>query len=163
HDRLRLMEMEARPGFDCIVQSHVTRQDNYGNATPRDRGLHGNLKHAGHLFRMRNQLAIVAALREKMFRVGLLEVPAAYLIAWNLRRDGQDGHAAAVAVVESVDQVQVSGAATSRANRQPTGKMGLRARRKGCRLFVPKMDPIQLSCRSNRLGNAVERVTGNTV
>jgi hypothetical protein len=76
--------------------------------------LHGNLKHTGHLFGLRNQLAIVAALREEMFRVGLLEVSAADFIAGDLRRDGQDRNPAAVAVVESVDQVQISGTAASR-------------------------------------------------
>jgi hypothetical protein len=105
----------------------------------------------------------VAALREEMFRVGLLEVPAANFIAGDLRRDGQDRNPVSVTVVESVDQVQISGTATAGANRQPAREMGIRTRGKGCRFLMPQMNPIQLFGGSNRIGNAVERVAGNTV
>ena len=67
----------------------------------------------GHLFGVRNQLTIVAALREEMFRMGFLEVPASYFIAGDLRRDGEDGNPAALTVVETIDQMQISGAAAT--------------------------------------------------
>jgi hypothetical protein len=70
------MEMESL-AFDRIAQSNVTGQRNYGDAAPRNGGLHGNLKHAWHLFGLRNQFAIVAALRKEMLRVRLLKVSAA--------------------------------------------------------------------------------------
>jgi hypothetical protein len=130
------MKMEPGPGFDSLSQSYVAGQRDYGNATPRDGGLHGNLKHAGHLFGLRNQFAIVAALREKMFRMGLLEVSAADFIAGDLRRDGEDGNTAAMAVVKTVNQVQISGAAASRTNRQLSGEMGFGARGKRCCFFM---------------------------
>src|ERR1700689_1691637 len=136
------MNMQTRSGFDGLSQCYVPGQGNSGNATPRDRRLHGNLKHAGHLFGLRNQFAIVAALREKMFRVGLLEVSAADFVAGDLRRDGEDGNAAAVTVVESVDQVQISGTAAPGAPRQTAGKMGIRARGKGRRFLMPQMNPV---------------------
>jgi hypothetical protein len=47
----------------------------------------------------------MAALRKEMFRVGFLKVSASNLLAWNLRRDGEDGNTAFVTVVEPVDQM----------------------------------------------------------
>jgi len=58
---------------------------------------------------MGNQLAVVAALREELFRVGLLKVSTPDFAARNLRGDRQNGNAAAMTVVEAVDQVQVPG------------------------------------------------------
>ena len=43
----------------------------------------------------------------------LLEIAAPYFIAWDLRGDSEDGHPAAVTIVESVNQVKISGTATS--------------------------------------------------
>jgi len=56
-----------------------------------------------------------------MLGAGFLEVAAADLVAGNLRRDRQHRHAAAVAVIQAVDQVQIAGAATAGANRQAAG------------------------------------------
>ena len=98
-----------------------------------------------------------------MFRVGLLEVSAANFIAWDLCRDGEDRNPAAVTIVESVDQVQISGTAAPGADRQSAGEMGIRARGKGCRFFMPQMNPIELFGCSNRVGNAIERIAGDTV
>ena len=124
--------------------------------------MHGDLKHAGHLFRLRNKFAIVAALCEEMFRMGLLEVSASYFIARDLRCDGENRYSAAVTVVEPVDQVQISGTATSSTNCQLSGEMGFRTRRKRCRFFMAQMDPLQFSGCSNRVGDAVERITRNS-
>ena len=52
---------------------------------------------------MGNELTIVAALREEMFRVGLVKISAPNLIAGNLRGDREHGNLAAVAVLEAVD------------------------------------------------------------
>jgi hypothetical protein len=155
--------MQTPPLLDRVSQSHVARQDDDGNAAPRDCGLYGNFENSGHLVGLRHQFAIVAALREEMFRVGLLEVSAANFIARDLRRDGEDRNPAAVTVVESVNQVQISGTAAPGANRQPSGEMRIRARGEGRRFFMPQMNPIQLFGCSNRVGNAIERVAGDTV
>jgi hypothetical protein len=98
----------------------------------------------------------VTALREEMFRVGLLEISASYFVAWYLRRDGEDRNAAAVAVVESVDQMQIPWAAASGTNSQLSSEMGFSAGGKGCRFFMPEMNPIQFLGCANRIGNAVE-------
>jgi len=65
--------------------------------------LHRDLEDAGHLLGMGNQLAVVAALREELFRVGLLKVSTPDFAARNLRGDRQNGNAAAMTVVEAVD------------------------------------------------------------
>src|ERR1700692_1504732 len=105
-----------------IAQCDIPGYGDYGNAPPRNCRLHGNLKHAGHLLGMRNQFAIVAALREKMFRVGLLKISAPDFIAGNLRGNSKHGDTAAVTIVEPVDQMQIARAATARANSQFSGK-----------------------------------------
>ena len=59
----------------------------------------------------------MAALREEMFRVGFLKIAAANFVAGNLRRNREDGDTVALAVVETIDQMQIAGTATSGANR----------------------------------------------
>jgi hypothetical protein len=61
-------------------------------------------------------LAVVAALREKMFWVGLLKISAPDFITWNLRRNGENRNAAAMAVVEPIDQMEVTGTAAAGAD-----------------------------------------------
>ncbi len=75
--------------------------------------MHRDFQDAGHLLGLRDKFAIMAALREEMFGMRLLKITAADFIAGNLRGNGQDRNAAAVAVVEPVDQMQVSRTATS--------------------------------------------------
>src|SRR5258708_13573442 len=91
---------------------------------------------------MRNQLAIVAALRKKMFRMSLLEVSASNLIARDLRRNGEHRNPAAMAIVKTVDQVQISGTAAARTHRQSSRQMSFRTRRECCRLLMPHIHPI---------------------
>src|ERR1700722_15001149 len=82
--RLRIVEAHARP-LDGIFQSHVAGQDNYGDAALRDCGLDRSFENARHLFGFGHELTVMAALGEDAFRVGLLEVSAAYLATRNLR------------------------------------------------------------------------------
>jgi hypothetical protein len=59
----------------------------------------------------------MAALREEMFRVGFLKIAAANFVAGNLRRNGENRNTVALAVVETIDQMQIAGAATAGADR----------------------------------------------
>src|SRR5260370_30766482 len=118
--------MQPWPLFDGIAQGHVARQGDDGNTAPRECGLHGNLKDAGHLLGLRNQFTIVAALSKEVFRSSLLKISTPDFIAWNLRRDGQDGNTAPVAVVEPVDQMHVSRTAAPGSDRQPARDMRFR-------------------------------------
>jgi len=42
-------------------------------------------------------------------------------------------------------------------------EMSFRSSGKRCRLFMPDMNPLNLFLGANRVGDAVERVAGNTV
>jgi hypothetical protein len=50
-----------------------------------DGRLHGDLDDTGHLLRLGNQFAVMAALREEMLGVGFLEIAAADFVTRNLR------------------------------------------------------------------------------
>src|ERR1700681_46800 len=163
HRRLWFRKVQTRPSFDGISEPDVTGQSYDGNAAPRDRGLYGNLKHAGHLLGLRNQIAVVAALREKMFWVGLLKISAPDFIAWNLRRNGENRNTAAMAVVEPIDQMQVTGTAATGADRQTPCEMRFRSSRKRRRLFMPYVNPLNSFACANRIRDPVKRVAGNAV
>src|SRR5258708_2571088 len=77
HGGLWLRKTEARFLKGRGTQGHIARQDHHCDAAPGDGRLHGNLEHPGDLFRLGNQFAVVAALREKMFGMRLLEIAAA--------------------------------------------------------------------------------------
>ena len=63
----------------------------------------------------------MAALREKMFRMRFLKIAAADFLTWNLGGDGENGNAAAVAIVKPIDQMQVG-----RAHNFPRRPLGVR-------------------------------------
>jgi hypothetical protein len=155
--------VQTRPSFDGISEPAVTGQGYDGNAAPRDRGLYGNLKHAGHLLGLRNQFAVVAALREKIFWVGLLKISAPDFIAWNLRRNGENRNTAAMAVIEPIDQMHVTGTATASADCQTPCEMCFRSSSKRCRLFMPYVNPLNSFACANRIRDPVKRVAGNAV
>jgi hypothetical protein len=95
--------MQAWLLFRSVTQGDVSGDGHHRDASLRECRLHCNLQDARHLFWLRNQFAVVAALREEMFWFSLLKISAPDFIAWNLRRDRQDRNAASVAVVQSVD------------------------------------------------------------
>jgi hypothetical protein len=105
----------------------------------------------------------MAALREKMFRMRFLKIAAADFLTWNLSGDGENGNAAAVAIVKPIDQMQVAGPTTSRADREVSGKVRFRARGKRRRLFVSDVGPSNLFLSTNRVGDSVQGVARNSV
>src|SRR5215813_10896199 len=98
-----------------------------------------------------------------MLRMRFLKVAAPDFSAGYLRGDRQDGDTAAVAIVESVDQVQIARTAASRADRQCSRKVRFRSCGKGGRLFVPQMNPLKAVGGANRVRNAVKRVAGQAI
>jgi hypothetical protein len=116
HAWCRLRKMPP-PLFDGSAQGHVSGQGNHRNAAARAGGLYGDLQDSGHLLGLGHQFTIVATLRKQMFRVGFLKISAADFMAGNLRRDSEDGHPAAVTVVEAVDQMEIPGTAAAGADR----------------------------------------------
>src|ERR1700756_2156286 len=105
----------------------IAGNGNDSNAAFGNCRLHGNLEHARHLLRLRHHFAVMAALREEMRGISLLKISAANFSARNLCGDGKDWNAAALTVVEAINQVHVAGAATSGTYRQLASEMGLGA------------------------------------
>src|SRR5205807_7478181 len=112
---------------------------------------------------MRNQFTIMAALGEQMFRVGFLKISAAYFTAWNLRRYRQHWNTAPVAIVEPIDQMEISRPATSGTDRQASGKVRFGACRKGCCLFMSDVNPLKLLLFANRVRKSIEGVAGKPI
>src|SRR5258705_8653361 len=112
---------------------------------------------------MGDELAVVAALREELRGVRLLEVAAPDLARGNLRGDRQDRYTAAVAVVEAVDQVQVARAAAAGAHGQLAREVGFCPGGKRSHFLVPHVGPFQLLRLPDGVGDAVERVAGHAV
>jgi hypothetical protein len=105
----------------------------------------------------------MAALPEDVFRMSFLEISTPDFGARNLRRDGQNGNAATLAIVKAIDQMHVAGPAASGANSQFAGKMRLRARReRGC-FLVARTNPLDLFTAANRIRDAIERIARQAV
>ena len=141
--------------LDGVAQCDIARQRYHRDAAPGDRGLNGNLQNARHLFRMRNQFAIVTALSEEVRGFCFLKITAANFLTWNLRGDVQHRYPTAMAIVESVNQMQIAGSATSCANRKPPGKMRFGSSCERGRLFVSRVNPAQALLIANRIRDSV--------
>src|SRR5258708_4335110 len=131
----------TRP-VDGIFQSYVPGQHNYGNSTLRDCRLNGGFQNARHLFGLGDEFAVVAALREDMFRVRLLKVGAANLPTRNMRGNGEYWNTVALTIVKAIDQMHVPGPAAPGANCQFSREMCLGSRSKSPHLFMPHVHPI---------------------
>src|SRR5260370_12468258 len=140
-----------------MLKRDIAGNGNDSNTAFGDGSLHGNLEHARHLLRLRYQLAVMAALREQMLGIGLLKISAANFLARNLCGDGEDWNAAALTVVEAVNQMHVAGATTSGTYRQLAGEMSFGAGGERRCLRVSYTNPANVLSNSNRICNTVER------
>src|SRR6476660_1805834 len=146
-----------------MLKRDIAGNGNDSNTAFGDSSLHGNLEHARHLLRLRHQFAVMAALREEMFGISLLKISAANFPARNLGGNGEDGNAAALTVVEAINQVHIPGATTSGTYRQLTSEMGLGAGgESGCHL-VSYTKPANVLSNANRICNSVERVAWDSI
>jgi hypothetical protein len=112
---------------------------------------------------VRNRLAIVTAVGEQPLGMGFLKVSAANLPGGNVSGDGQHGHTAAMAVVETVDQVQVPGAAAASAHAELARQMRFSARGECPDLFVADVDPCDVVATEDRVRDPVEGIAGYAV
>ena len=64
----------------------------------------------------------------------------------------------AVAVEQAVDEVQIAGAATARADGEFARQMRLGASREGSDLLVPDVDPLDLALSSQSVGEGIEGI-----
>src|SRR5580658_5473385 len=163
NDRRRMMDSERQRRLGTLALQHVSRDHHHRDPSLGDGGAHCNPQHSRHLVGLRDQFAVVAAIPENMRGIGFLEVAAAYLLAWNLGGDGQHRHAAAVAIVKAVDQVQVARATASRAYGNLAGKLALGTGGKGGGLLMAHMHPFNLLVSANGVGDPIERVAGDAI
>src|ERR1700761_7594523 len=98
-----LGEAQSRCLLDGFSHGYIARDGNHGNTASRERSPHSDLEHTRHLLRLRDQLAVMAALREEMLRMGLLKISAAHFVAGDLSCNRKDGNAAAMTIVKAVD------------------------------------------------------------
>jgi hypothetical protein len=121
-------------------------------------GLHRDMQHARKLLRTGNQLAIVAAFLEEIFRMRLLKEVGADFAGWNVRGNRQNASRTAVAIKESIDEMEISRTTTAGANRQFAGKLRFRPRGESASFLVPNMDPFDLAAFAYRVCYRIEAV-----
>ena len=85
----------------------------------------------------------------------LLKIARSDLGTRNVRGDRQHGGHAAVRVVQTVDQVQIAGAATAGTHGQLSRQLRLGAGREGRRFLVANMHPVDLLAAAQSIGHRV--------
>src|SRR6266852_4194940 len=146
-----------------MLKRDIAGKGNDGNTALGNCSLHGNLEHAWHLLRPRHQFAVMAALREEMFGISLLKISTANFPARNLCGDGEDWNAAALTVVEAINQVHIPRATASGTYCQLASEMGLGAGGERRCLLVSYTNPANVLSNANRICNSVERIAGDSI
>src|SRR5882672_716632 len=136
-----------------MLKRDVARNGNDSNTALGDGSLHGDLQYPRHLLRLRHQLAVMAALREEMFGISLLKISTANFLARNLCGDGEDRNAAALTVIEAVNQMHVAGATTSGTYRQLASEMSFSPGGERRCLLVSYTNPADVLSNANRICN----------
>ena len=86
-----MIKAERERLWITLPQCDVPGNDHDRHALPGDGGAHGDSEHARHLFGLRDQFAVVAAILEQVLRVSLLEVTATNFGTGDLRSDRKYG------------------------------------------------------------------------
>src|SRR6266542_3485301 len=141
-----------------LLQRDIAGYDDNRDATASKRSLDRDLQDTRHLFRMGNQLTVMATFAKELFRMGLLEVPAADFTARNMRCNRQDWDTAAVSVIQTVDQMEIARPAAPGTDRQAACQMRLRAGCKRGSFFMPHRYPFDIVAPTDRIGHSVEGV-----
>ena len=98
-----------------------------------------------------------------LFGVSFLEVVGSDFSAGNLGGDGENRNAAAVTVVETIDEVKISGATASGAYGKLSADLGLATRGESGYFFVADHLPINAIVGTDGVGEAVEGVASYTI
>jgi hypothetical protein len=125
--------------------------------------MHGNLKESGHLSRGGKEFAEVAAIGKQTLRMRLLEVVCADFTAWNLSCDRKDGRPTAVSIIQSVDQVEISGSTTTRADGQLPGDLRLSRSGERADLFMADLNPGNALMTAQGIDKAIQRISGHAI
>jgi hypothetical protein len=162
HDR-RLRHEPACSLQVGLLQGNVAGDHHHRHAALGDGDANGLLQDARHMLGIRDELDIVRAFAEQLLRMRFLEVGAADFGARDVRGDRQDRNAAALAVIQAVDEVEVAGAAAPRADGDLARQVSFRAGCEGRRLFMAHMDPVDRLLPAQRIGEAVQGVAGHAI
>src|ERR1700683_4782415 len=73
--------------------------------------------------------------------------------------DGHDRGSIAMAVKQSIDEVQITWSATPRAYRHFAGHLSLCTRGKRCHFLMANRNPLNLVTDAERLSDAIERIS----
>jgi hypothetical protein len=147
-------------GFAGRREEDLAWHHHDGDAVLLYRGPHRHLEDARRHLRGADQFAVDAALTEQVLGMRFLEVLRPDLAARDVRRDREHRHPAALGVEQSVDQVQVAGAAAARAHRELTGQRCVGGRGERRRLLVPDVLPGDVTRAPDGIGETVEAVAG---
>src|ERR1700679_1332625 len=144
-------------------ETHIPWQNDDRNTALRNRNPYGRLEHARQLVGTGYKLTEMAALLKQVLWVGLLEVVSSDLSDRDLRSNGEDRNPAALAVEQSVDQVQIPWTARAGANCQLTSQRGIGSGSEGGCLLVPRVHPGDVTASTQSFGQTVEAITDDAV
>src|SRR5271166_2062317 len=116
--RFDTLDTGAGLAIMSLFERDVSRNCHDRNALFGERGLYRDFQNPRHLSWLGNKFAVVTAIFEQLVGVRLLKIRASDFAAGDVRGNGQHRHAAAMTIVETIDKVHVSRAATSGADRQ---------------------------------------------
>src|ERR1019366_3314186 len=141
----------------------VTRYDDDSDTSLGDCCAHGDSEHSRYLFRIADNFAKVRTREEEVFGPSLLKEVGTELGAGYLRGDRQDGNAAALTIMESIDEMEIARPAASCADRKFACNLRFATSREGRDLLVPNHHPVDAIVSADGIGKSVERVTGDSV
>nr|GEU28584.1 hypothetical protein [Tanacetum cinerariifolium] len=162
HGRQRGQQPLRRRGVQ-VPGGHVARHDDHGHAAPGHGNAHGAVQDLRQQRRVGHQLHVVAAFLEQALRVRGLEIIDADFRARNVRGYCEYRHAAALAVEQAVNQVQVAGTAAARAHGQLAGEVRIGAGCKGSAFLVAHVDPGDALLAAQRVRETIERIAHHAV
>jgi hypothetical protein len=123
-------------------ERNVTGQHNNRNTSLSYRDAYSPFKNLRELPRTGNELDVVAAILEQAFRMSCLKIVDPDLTGGDVRGDSQNRNAAALAIEQAIDQMQVAWTAAASANCKASGQMSFGACREGGGLFMAHVDPV---------------------
>jgi hypothetical protein len=162
NERPRGLEPGGYFGGDAL-QRDIAGNDYHGDSTFGDRHADGPRHDLRQQFSVGYQFDVVAAVLEEAFRMRRLKIIDADFRTRDVRGDGEHGNAAALAVEESVDEVQIAGTAAAGTDGEFTRQMRFSPRREGRALFVAHVYPLDRLEPPQGIGEAVERVAHDAI
>src|SRR5258707_4217257 len=146
-----------------LHQRDVAGQHNNCNTSLGDRDPDCAFQYLRKLLGIGDQLDIMAAIPEQIFRMCRLEIIDSDFATGDVGGDCQNRYAIALAVEQAVDQMKVAGTAAAGAHRKAAGKMSFSSRCKCSGLFMTHVDPFDRLSSPQRVGKAIERVANHSV